>query len=115
MPARTILAAALATGLAAALAGCTTPVRNEGMIVTPPGAVPVPAGPPGAPSGAGRQILADGRGGFVLPDGTTVPADAGGGFTLPNGARVVPDGMGGITLPNGSRCVANGAGGYRCP
>jgi hypothetical protein len=110
MLARMILAAALT----AALAGCTTPVRNDGMGMAPPGAVPVPV-PAGPPTGAGRQILADGRGGYVLPDGTTVVAEAGGGFTLPNGAKVAPDGMGGITLPNGSRCVANGAGGYRCP
>jgi hypothetical protein len=104
----------LAGVLAAALAGCTTPVRNDGMGTTaPPGTVP--AGPPGPSSGAGRQILADGRGGYVLPDGTTVAAESGGGFTLPNGARAVPDGMGGITLPNGSRCLPNGAGGYRCP
>jgi hypothetical protein len=105
----------LAGVLAAALAGCTTPVRNEGMGTAPPGTVPVPAGPPGSLPGGSLQILADGRGGYVLPDGTTVPIDPDGGFTLPNRDRAVPDGMGGITLANKVHCVSNGAGGFVCP
>jgi hypothetical protein len=101
----------VATGLALSISGCTVPVRNEASPVLPPANVQSQR-----PAQMGtKHIISDGKGGFVLPDGTSVRADAGGGFTLPNGAAVVPDGTGGVTLPNGSRCGPDGAGGYWCP
>ncbi len=67
-----------------------------------------------APSNA-KRISYNGAGGYVLPDGTTVPGDGSGGFRLPNGAHVAPDATGGVTLPNGTRCTSDGARGYLCP
>ena len=66
-----------------------------------------------APSNA-KRISYNGAGGYVLPDGTTVPGDGSGGFQLPNGAYVAPDAIGGVTLPNGTRCTSDGARGYLC-
>ena len=62
-----------------------------------------------------RHIRPNGSGGFLLPDGTSIPAEPSGGFKLPNGALVLSDGRGGVILPNGSRCEPDGAGGYLCP
>lgn len=98
--------------LPAALAGCVSPAEREQVQILPPGNVPSGGT---QTEGAGRHIIYNGAGGFVLPDGTTVVADPSGGFTLPNGSYVAPDGAGGIVLPNGTRCVSDGARGYRCP
>ncbi len=98
--------------LSAIVAGCLAPAPPGPMLrPVPPAAV----GPADPPPTAERRIIANGAGGYTLPDGSTVTADAAGGFTLPNGAYVAPDGSGGITLPNGSRCEPDGAGGYLCP
>jgi hypothetical protein len=110
MPPRTILAVAMI----AALAGCTTPVRNESGMMAPPGSVPVAPGPAGPPAGM-VDIPSNGRGGYLLPNGEIATADPDGGFTLPIGDRAVPDGAGGVILRTGAHCVSNGAGGFLCP
>jgi hypothetical protein len=116
MPARTFPAVVktLAVAMIAALAGCTTPARNESGMMAPPGSVPVAPAPAGPPAGM-VEILPNGQGGYLLPNGETATANPDGGFTLPIGDRALPDGTGGIILRNGSRCVSNGAGGFLCP
>jgi hypothetical protein len=99
-------------GLSAALAGCIAP-HQQGPVVALSPSVGAPAASPAIP--AGRRIVYDAGGVFVLPDGSTVAADPSGGFTLPNGSYATPDGGGGIVLPNGSRCGPDGARGYICP
>src|SRR5688500_16292661 len=97
--------------LSATVAGCLAPAPRGPMLQPIPPAAVGPVGPPTA----GRRIIANGAGGYTLPDGSTVAADTACGFTLPSGAYVAPDSSGGITLPNGSRCEPDGAGGYLCP
>jgi hypothetical protein len=98
--------------LSAIVAGCLAPAQPGSMLQPIP---PAAVGPVRPPPASGRRIIANGAGGYTLPDGSTVAADAAGGFTLPNGTYVAPNSSGGITLPNGSRCEPDGAGGYLCP
>lgn len=105
-----------------ALSACVSPAGQQQTQPVPPAnvgdtramaAAPTPPIAP-APSNA-KRIAYNGAGGYVLPDGTTVPGDGSGGFRLPNGAYVAPDATGGVTLPNGTRCTSDGARGYLCP
>lgn len=93
-------AAIAAASLALLMSGCVSQTRP-------------PVGP--APGPVAKQIVNDGAGGLILPDGTRVTPDRTGGFTLPNGAYVNRDAAGALNLPNGARCQPNRQGGYLCP
>lgn len=92
--------------LSAALAGCVAPQTSVRAVKAADGEQ--------LTLRVTHRIVYDGRGGFILPDGTRVPADAGGGFTLPNGLYAAPDGAGGVVFSNGARCQGDGTGGYIC-
>lgn len=51
------------------------------------------------PNALANHIASDGRGGYIMSNGSHVSSDGRGGYIMPNGSHVSSDGTGGYFTP----------------